>query len=74
MEKLARDEAPVAARTLTARGDDIAVRVEEYAGEYDLVILGLHQPKRQKRRFGQVALDIAGRCSCPLILISERSG
>ena len=74
VDKLARDEAPVTARTIIARDGDIAAQVEKHSKDYDLVILGLHQPKRQKRRFGHVALDIADRCSCPLILIGERSG
>lgn len=72
--ELAGDESPELRETLIVTGDDVVEQVVSASKDFDLVVLGLHQPKRQVRRFGHITLEIAQRCHCPLLLIGERGG
>ena len=42
------------------------------AGEHDLTVLGIQRLARRQKLFGQFALHVARKTSCPLLLISHR--
>jgi nucleotide-binding universal stress UspA family protein len=57
----------------TVVGSDSAVDVvAEHADQSDLAILGVQRVSRRQKLFGQFALQVARKTSCPMILISRR--
>ena len=46
--------------------------VVEHARKYDLIILGVQRVSRNRRLFGQFAMEVAHRTECPIIMISRR--
>ena len=65
--RTARDEVPHASDFLVTRSDDVVEAIAEHAAEADLLVLGL-----QGRTFGEVALRIAERTTCAIVMISRR--
>jgi amino acid transporter/nucleotide-binding universal stress UspA family protein len=73
LHRLARDEAPgVNTASVTLR-DDVIGEVVKRAAESDLLILGLQRLGRRRKVFGQTALEIAQKTTCPLLMISRGS-
>jgi APA family basic amino acid/polyamine antiporter len=68
---LADDEMPGKPGVEVVRGVDVAAEVGRRADESDLVILGLQRPDRHRRVIGDMALSIARRTSCAMIMISR---
>jgi len=46
--------------------------VVDHARKYDLIILGVQRVSRNRRLFGQFAMEVAHRTECPIIMISRR--
>ena len=67
LERTARDEVPYASSHLVTKSDDVVEAIVEHASEFDLLVLGL-----RRRAFGDVALRIAERTSCAIVMISRR--
>jgi APA family basic amino acid/polyamine antiporter len=59
------------ATVLATPSDSAADEVIAQAASADLVILGLQRVGRRRKLFGQFALQIARRTSCPMLLISS---
>jgi len=73
LAKEARDEGlPGRARAVVERSDSVLETVARHADEHDLIVLGMQILKGRKRVFGDFALGIARRTSCPMLLISRR--
>ncbi len=73
LDKLANDEVPGVPMVQIALSNDVVAEITKRAAESDLVILGLQRLARRRKKFGMLALQIARKTSCPLIMIT-RSG
>ena len=72
LQRLAHDEARTYGSAVVVQRDDLGAEVVDRAAECDLMILGLSQPDRRKRAFGQRSAEIAEATDCPLLMISQR--
>jgi amino acid transporter len=70
--RTAHDEAPNATQYLVTKSDDPADAIASHAAESDLVVLGVQRQARQRRAFGKVAVRVAERTPCAIVMISRR--
>jgi APA family basic amino acid/polyamine antiporter len=72
LRHLAEDERATDARIVVIRSDRPADEIIRHAEETDLLILGLQRKGRRRKVFGDMALQIARRTSCGLILVNRK--
>lgn len=72
LRHLADDEQVTDARIVVIRSDRPADEIIRRAAETDLLILGLQRKGRRRKVFGEIALRIARRTSCGLILVNRK--
>lgn len=72
LSHIARDEVPHASKFVVARSNNVAEAIAEHATASDLVVLGLQRRGRQRKSFGDVAVRVAERSSCAIVMISRR--
>ncbi|MFH1999686.1 MAG: amino acid permease, partial [Planctomycetota bacterium] len=73
LQRTARDLCLSDANVNVVSSDSTVGVVAECADRSDLLILGIQRFSRRRKLFGQFALQVAGKTSCPILLIS-RSG
>jgi nucleotide-binding universal stress UspA family protein len=69
---LARDEAEGAYQLVVEEADDPLQLILQYAGDVDLIVMGLRRDRRGRRSFGALTLGVARECETPLVLIGGR--
>jgi APA family basic amino acid/polyamine antiporter len=67
LERTAEDEVPHASDYLVTKNNDVVEAIAEHATACDLLVLGL-----RRRTFGDMALRIADRTTCAIVMISRR--
>lgn len=72
LHRLAQDELPGYSQVRIIAANDVAGVIARQAEKSDLLILGLQRLSRRRKIFGDLALNIAQKTSCALIMISRR--
>jgi amino acid transporter len=72
LERLARDEVPAPASVEVVRADDVVAALARRSEDHDLVVLGMQRPRRRRKVFGTVPLQLARETACPLIIVGQR--
>jgi hypothetical protein len=67
LKRIARDEVSHASQFLVTRSNDPVEAIASHAADHDLVVLGL-----RRRVFGEVAVQVAERTTCAIVMISRR--
>ena len=72
LARLAHDNLREQAETEVILSDDAISAIAERADQCDLLILGIKRIGRRKKLFGEFIRNVAGRTSCPIIVMSRR--
>jgi nucleotide-binding universal stress UspA family protein len=72
LRSTARDLCVSSTETTVVASDAAVDTVAKHGDESDLVILGMQRVSRRQKVFGQFAIQVARKTSCPILLISRR--
>ncbi len=68
---IAGEEVPGVPQVTVVQNDSVEDAVLSEAARSDLLVLGLQQTGRRRRRFGELTLNISQKANCAVVLISK---